>query len=178
MISTLNQLDAKLGDLYKRSPTMPESGRKSLVEYLPWASLAAGVLSLFLAWGIWHAAAAIDTLVNYTNALSAYYGVPSMASSGWTVWLWLALLAVAIEGVLYFAAFPSLRARKKLGWDLLFYGMLVNVAYALASLFAYPNDGFMRLVGLALTSAIGFYFLYQVRSYYTAIKATKMSAKK
>jgi hypothetical protein len=171
MTSSVNQLEDKLGDLYKGVPDLPDNARKTLVEWAPWLALLAGLGSLWAAWAIWNLANYTDSLINYSNALSAYYGVPTVSANHWTLALGLGLLALAVEGVLYLAAFPALRARKKSGWDLLFYGVLVNLAYALIALFAYPGDGFVRLIGALLGSAAGFYFLYQVRSYYGGKKA-------
>ncbi len=176
MTSSVNQLEDKLGQAFKGVPDMPENGRKAIVQYMPWIALVVGVLSLWLAWGVWQAATLVNTATSYLNALSNYYGVPSAATtSGWTLWLMLSFVILAAEGVLYLLAFPGLRTRKKAGWDMLFYGALVNLAYAVIALFAFPNDGFARLVGGAVGSAIGFYFLYQIRSYYGG---KKVDAKK
>ena len=77
---------------------------------------------------------------------------------------------VAVQGVIYLLAYPGLKAHKKAGWNYLFYGALLNVVYAVATLF---NDyqGGSSFVGGLIGSAIGFYLLFQVRSAYTGGKA-------
>src|SRR5258708_2310004 len=166
MVSALSPLEAKLGELYKSVPNLPENWRKSLSDFMPWLALIVGVLSLLAAWGVWGAGMIVNSAVSYTNALNSYYRPPTVATAGWTLWLWLALITILAEGVLYLLAFPALRAHKKMGWDLLFYGALVNLAYAIVVIFAFPVDGVGRLIGSLIGSAIGFYFLYQIRSYY------------
>ena len=60
----------------------------------------------------------------------------------------------------------GLKARKKAGWNYLYWGALVNVAYALVSLFTL--NGASGFVGALLSSAIGLWLLFQVRSEYKA----------
>ena len=67
--------------------------------------------------------------------------------------------------VLAFLAFPGLRAKKKIGWNLMFYSMLANIVYGVISLF-YENGGISALISALIMSAIGFYILFQIRDRY------------
>ncbi len=165
MTSALQPLEDKLGEWYKKAPNLPENGRKGLVNFMPWLSLAVGALSLLAAVSIWNWVHFADGAANYVNNLSAIYGAGPVIAYQWSVMLWIGVITLLVEAALYLLAFPALRDHKKMGWDLLFYGGLVNVVYGVAVLFT-SYGGVSQLLGAVLSSAIGFYFLYQIRSYY------------
>ena len=145
-------------------------GKKTLVEWAPWASLVVGVLTLWAAWALWQWAHAVSGLMAATNALcGAYggiYGNCGMATDQMSLWVWLGLLVLVVEGVLYLLAFPGLRDHKKAGWKYLYWGALINLAYAVLSLFA--GYGLGSFIGALIGSAIGLWLLFQVRGSYTA----------
>ena len=105
--------------------------------------------------------------MDYANNLSAAYGGTKIAVSHLTATVWLAIAVLAVEAVLYIAAFPGTKARKKVGWDLLYYALLINVVYGIVAAFT-DYGGFGRLVGSVIGSAFGFYFLFQIRPVTTA----------
>ena len=92
-----------------------------------------------------------------------------------TLWIWLALAVLVVEAVLYLLAFPGLRDRKKFGWNYLYWGALVNVAYAVVSLFDGYN-GVGNFVGALIGSAVGLWLLFQVRSSYLGSKSTSAAS--
>lgn len=154
----LQSLESGLNDIFaKNAPPLPSNAKKIIVEYLPYISLVLGILALLAAWGLYDAARTVNVLV-------AGYGA-ALDRLTFTVWLSIAVLAV--EAVLYIAAFNPAKARKKSGWDLLFYALLVNVAYGVVVAFTYYG-GAGRLLGSLIGSAIGFYFLFQIRASYKA----------
>ena len=63
------------------------------------------------------------------------------------------------------AAFSGLKARKKSGWNLLYYALLLNLAYGIVMAFT-NYGGFSYLIGAVIGSAIGLYLLFQIRSSY------------
>lgn len=96
-----------------------------------------GVAGLFLTYGIW------------TNRFEF---LPSVIMSG-------------SIGVLYLIAFPSLMARRKVGWDLVFYAALIDLLNGVVE--TIRGDYFIiSLAALALGQFIGFYLLFQIRSEY------------
>lgn len=167
-----NALETKLDEIFARkAPKLPEGGKNTLVKWAPWISLIAGVLSLFSAWSLWNWARVANGLLNYTTQFCNGYSVATYSTycpavpSRFSLWLWLAVIFLAIEGVLYLLAYSGLRDRKKSGWNYLYYGALVNVAYAVVSLFTnYDKVG--HFVGGLVGSAIAFYILFQIRSAY------------
>lgn len=182
MASFLNNIETKLDDVFVHSaPALPDGGKKAIVSFLPIVSLVVGAFSLLSAWNLWHWAHLADNVLGglcnaYSVSGCSAYGAPSR----FTVWLWLGIILIGVEGLLYLLAYPGLRDRKKEGWNYLFYGALLNVVYALVSLFTGYNAA-TNFLGALIGSAIGFYFLFQIRASYTskkAVSAPKNSAKK
>ncbi|HVA11349.1 MAG TPA: hypothetical protein VNG32_04270 [Candidatus Dormibacteraeota bacterium] len=161
-------LETSLNDLFvKKAPALPAGGKKFLVEYLPWINLILGLISLYTAWVLWHWAHFANSLVNYANSLSAAYGGPVVATNRMTVGIWLGIAVLAVEAILYIAAFPGTRDRKKSGWNLLYYALLINIVYGVLVLFT-NYGGVANLIGAIIGSAIGLYLLFQIRSSYGA----------
>lgn len=107
---------------------------------------------------------------NYANQLSMAAGNgPVTTSLG--LFYYLGLASLLIDGVLLLMAYNPLRAHSKKGWNLLFLAALVNLVYGI--IFAFDNNyGNMgNLVSALIGSAIAFYFLFQVRDYYTGAKS-------
>jgi hypothetical protein len=179
MATALGNLETKLNDVFvKSTPKLPEDAKKTLVRALPVISAVLGVLSLWGAYGLWHWAHLTENAVRYVNDLCNAYSVAgcggATGASRFTIWLWASIILIGVEGVLYLLAFPGLRDHKKQGWNYLFYGALLNLAYAVVSLFTnYNSVG--NFVGALIGSAIGFYLLFQLRSAYTGAKTPSSS---
>lgn len=164
----VKKIESKLGELYKSAPALSKPTKKSLADAWPWVALVIGVLQLFAAYSLWkfmddYAA----PLFNYVNQYSQLYGGPSIGLSAFdkTV-IYVAIAFAVVQAVLFVLAFKPLQAKAKRGWDLFFLATLANVAYAIVTLFV-DNRGFGSVLGLVIGSAIGFYFLFQIRELYT-----------
>lgn len=164
-------LETKLEEVFvKRAPKMPAGGKKAIVEWAPWIALVVGILTLLGAWGLWNAARAVDNIVSGVNNLYAAYGIKESAPvSHLSFWVWLGVAVLAVEAVLYLLAFPGLRDRTRAGWKYLYYGALVNVVYAVVSLFD-GNGRVGHFIGAVIGSAIGFWILFQIRDVYNGVK--------
>ena len=167
MASKLSNLETKLDEVFVRSaPKLPEGAKKAVVNWLPIISLIVGVFSLFSAWSLWHWAHLADSAL---GGLCNAYSVSGCSSLGtpsrFSIWLWLGIILIAVEGLVYLLAYPGLQARKKQGWNYLYYGALLNVVYAVISLFTGYNAA-SSFLGALIGSAIGFYVLFQIRSVY------------
>ncbi len=172
MVSTLQPLDAQLAKVYKNRLDLPENARKTLVNWSPWLSLIAGVLMLAAAASIWNWVHLTSGIVDYANSLAAIYGASPVVTNDWSLMLWVSFFVLLGEAAVYLLAFPGLRAKQKRGWDMLFYGVLLNLVYGVVVLFT-TYGGFGSLIGTLIGAAIAFYFLYQVRSHYKEAKASK-----
>jgi hypothetical protein len=165
-MGSLNSLETKLDDVFvKNAPALPDGGKKALVQYLPWINLALGILSLLAVYNLWNWAHLANKLVDYANTLSAVYGGPAVVTQRLTLTVWLSIIVLAVQAVLYIAAFSGLRNKKKSGWNLIFYALLVNAAYGVVVLFT-DYGGVGNLIGSLVGTAIGLYFLFQIRASY------------
>jgi hypothetical protein len=166
-MSALQPLETALDDIFvKKAPPLPPSGKKALVKYLPWINLILGVLALIVAYTLWHWAHVVNGLVNYANSLSAAYGGQPIATNRMGVGIWLGLILITVEAVLYIAAFSATRGRKKSGWDLLFYALLLNIVYGVVILFTNYGSGIGSFFMDLISSAVGLYLLFQIRASY------------
>lgn len=174
-MGTLTNTENKLNDVFvKQAPKLPENGKKALVEWAPVISLVIGVLTLLAGFQLWHWAHRAADFVNYAKDVCSAYSVSGCGiatASRFSFWLWLSVAVLLVEGTLYLLAYPGLKARAKAGWNYLFYGALVNVAYAVVSLFT-DYDKVGHFLGALIGSAIGFYLLFQIRDAYLGKKAT------
>lgn len=168
----VNQLEDSLAGAFKSAPKLPENAKKVIVEWLPWVNVVLGVLSLWAAYGLWTWANTANRWVDYANDVSRAFGGTEVATtSRLTVVVWLALIVIAVEGVLYIMAFPGTKARKKAGWNLMFYALIVNAVYGVVNLF-YSYGGVGSFLGYVIGTAIGLYFLFQIRDMYNGSKQT------
>jgi hypothetical protein len=175
--SALDSLELKLNDVFvKNAPVLPAGLKQFIVKYLPYINLILGILSLLAVAGLWNAAHSVNVLVDYANNLDAVYGGQKITANHLTLTVWLALGVLVAEALLYIAAFPGTKARKKSGWNLLYYALLVNVVYGIVIAFT-SYGGFGSLVGSLISSAFGAYFLFQIRASYSG-RTAKASARK
>lgn len=179
-MSALQPLEKNLNDLFvKKAPPLPAAGKKALVEYLPWINLVLGLLELFGVYGLWHWAHLADNLsnglINYANSVSSAYGGPAISATRMSLGLWLGLILLGVQALMYIAAFPGTRERRKSGWNLLFYALLLNIVYGVIIMFT-SYGGFGNLIGAVIGSGLGLYLLFQIRSSYTKAPAGGKSA--
>jgi hypothetical protein len=166
-MTSVSKLETTLEGVYKGTPKLPSNAKKAIVQYLPWINLIFGILTLYSAWLLWHWAHTVNALLNYANSLAQAYGVATVSTANHlTIGAWIGLVILVVEGLLFLAAFPATRDKKKSGWDLLFYVGLINIVYAVAILFT-TYGGVGGLIASLIGSAIGFYFLFQIKDAYT-----------
>lgn len=161
----LSQLEAGLEGLFKGAPKLPDKAKEVIAQWLPWINLILGLLSLWAAYALWHWAHLANNLVNYANELSKALGGSGVAVDRLTFGVWLAIAVLVVEALLYISAFPGTRDRKKSGWNLLFYALLVNIVYGIVVLFT-DYGGVGNFLGYLIGSAIGLYFLFQLKPKY------------
>lgn len=156
------KLEQKLDEwLVKKAPfQLPENSKTTLVKILPWLTLVGGVLAAItivnlFAWLTW--AQSVNNYASMASQTYGYYGSNMIAA-------WLGLAILALETVLFFVAFPALKARKKFGWNLLYYIAAANIVYSFLYLFVDVNVG--SFIIASLSSLIGLYLLFQIRTHF------------
>ncbi|MGD8373664.1 MAG: hypothetical protein PVI21_02290 [Candidatus Woesebacteria bacterium] len=161
MEALVKPIEALLMPLFKSLPSLPDDVRKTLVKIWPWAALVIGVLQVYSLFSLWQL-----TTITYGFGLGARYGMG--------FFFYLGLLTLALNGVLMLCAFSPLRKYKKSGWDLLLLGATVYLVYGvLMMLEPHYGSAFGSLLGAIISSAVAYYFLFQVRDYYTGAKKMK-----
>ncbi len=176
-MSALQPLENSLDDLLvKKAPPLPPNGKKALVEYLPWINLVFGLITLYTAWALWHWAHVASGLIDYANDLSARYSGSSVAIDRMGIGIWIGLIVLSLSAILYLAAFQATRQRKKSGWDLMFYAILLNVAYGVVIVFS-SYGGIGNLLATIIGAAIGLYLLFQIRASYLQQPTTPTTPK-
>jgi hypothetical protein len=175
-MSALQPLEKTLSDLFvDKAPHLPAAGKNFLVQYLPWVNLVLGLLTLYAVWTLWQWATFADQLTQYANSINAAFGTPAAPAGGLGFVVWLGLGVLLIEAILYIMAFPATRARRKSGWNLMFYAVLLNVVYAVVMLFS-GYGGIGSLLGSVIGTAVGLYLLFQIRGSYLGQPAAERKA--
>lgn len=146
MASKNNSFDSyidQIGGIFNSLPALPKGGREFFVMILPWVALilgALGVLRTISSFG----------LFSYFSPYMALGGVDAVGRGMIIVILGL------VSSVLLLMAFPGLNAKKSKGWKLIYYSEIVSLVSSIV---------IFSLGGILIT-LIGFYILYQVKSYY------------
>ena len=175
MEAIIDKLAKMLEPLYKATPPLPKNVNDWFAKAWPILALIVGILELLSAWSLWHVGHLVNTVVSYTNALNSAYGTSVTVNYHLGFFYWLSLIFLAVTGIIFIVAYPGLKARRKAGWDMLFLGAIVNVVYGVVSVFDNSYGGVGKLVLTLIGSAVGFYFLFQVRSYYIGKAKTTLS---
>ncbi len=164
-MAVIKTVEKQLDEIFvKNAPKLPEGGKKWLVKYLPWITLILGILSLLAAINTWRWANASVQLIDAANQLAQTYGIDTDLNR-LTVWIWISLIILTIQALLYIFAFSPLKNLKKSGWNLVFYVALINIIYAVVLLFS-DYGGVGSFIFSMIGSAVGLYLLFQIRSHY------------
>jgi hypothetical protein len=137
---TLIDLIKTLEDFFAKAPALPANIREIIVKITPWLALVFGILGVL-------------------GGIGAL-GLSPMASVAGVDASFMVLLAgifSIIGSALMLVAFPKLKEHKMDGWKLLFLSQVVGVISSVVS---------GAILGAVIGGLIGFYFLYQIKSYY------------
>lgn len=169
----LDTLESVLNEhLNKKAPVkLPAEWRKAIVAHAWWASLVLGLLQLWAVWDLWDRAQAVSEFAYYANNVSRAMGV-SDTVDGPNLLFHLAMILMAGSALAWLLASPALKEGRKMGWDMLFYGLLLNLGYGVARMFSSHGGGFDDFLWAVVTSVIGAYILFQVRDHFTAKETT------
>lgn len=141
----MDQYIKMLGDWFKKAPALPKSATDILVKIAPWFALIFGILGVLGGIAATGLLAALSPFV----ALGGGIGVATGGIVGG--------ILVVVSAVLMVLAFPGLKDRKVNGWNMSFYSQVVSIIGSIVAL---------NLVGALISALIGFYILFQIKSYY------------
>jgi hypothetical protein len=147
--SALATLDETL-DLYLRqkAPALPDNIKELIVQFAPWITLVVLILTLPLVLFAFGLGAIVAPL--------AFLAGPGFGISYGATYL-LSMLIVAVSLALAAMSIPGLFKRSASGWQYAYYATLVGVV---GNLIAF------NVVGAIISGLIGFYVLFQIKSYY------------
>ncbi len=167
MLDKLKPIEDKLAEVFKGLPQLSDSAKKSLAGAMEWVALVFGILQALSVWWLWDAGQKANTVIDFANSLTRAVGGTDVAPK-LGLMFYLSLAALAASAVTLLMAYPGLKAGKKVGWNWLFLGVLVNLVYGVFSIFvdkAY-GGGFGDFLMAAVGTAVGFWILFQVREYF------------
>jgi hypothetical protein len=169
MHEALDDLETRLDKLFgKGSPYQMSDKAKRALAGAGWAiALVIGILQAWAAlalWGLGYGPNAAITYSNYT------YGNGTLAPQ-LSFFFYISLAIITIDAVLLLMAVSPLKALRKHGWDLLYYGLLLNVIYGFLRTFSNVGGGFGQFIVQLFFSAVVAYFLFQVRDVFIAGKS-------
>lgn len=132
---------------FEKAPALPKNIREVLVKFAPILSLVFGVLGLLS--GI----AGLGLLSVFAPfALLGGAKVTSSYGGGF-----ISAITLIASSALMLAAYPGLKARKMNGWNMSFWSEVVSIVGAIISL---------QILSAIISALIGFYILFQIKSYY------------
>lgn len=140
--------------VYEKIPfKFPKSVNDVIVQFGPWIMLVLGLLMLPALFGIFTIGTAVSV-----------YGVMVGAAVGPMYYVAMAVLAV--QTVIMFVSIAPLLKRKRQGWLLMFYASTISLVYTVLNSFSYGYFAIAGLVWGVIAAAIGYYVIFQIRSYY------------
>lgn len=145
MNSLISQLNLYFGE---KAPALPANIKELIVKFGPYLII---ISLIFVAMAILAVLPLIFTSMGLVNMMGGYYPLYS------PFYVWASLLFGIAAGILQLMALPGLFKRSMKSWTLLFYGLLVSLVGMLVH---------MDLVSFVIAGLIGFYILFQIRSYY------------
>lgn len=170
-MEALHKLEDQLAPLFKDMPALPKGFKDALVQYWPYIALVLGILQLLAAISLFGLVATANTFISYAGYVTgnAYTGFSLIAA-------YAGIVLLLVNAVIFLMAYSPLTKKLKRGWDLLFLSIIINLVYGITQVFI-GSRGVSSMLGSLLGTAIGLYLLFQIRSLYTAKKATKATTK-
>lgn len=146
--NSLAQLEGTLNEYFgKKAPALPQNAKEIIVKIAPFLAIVSIVLTL-------PAIMLLLGLGGLTTALAPLGGVNSVALVP-TMWVSILLLIPVV--VLEVMAIPGLFAKTAKAWKYMYWAQLITIVSSLIQL---------NIVGALLSALIGFYILFQVKSFY------------
>lgn len=144
----LATLSKSLDEYYKKLPSLPKGATDFIVSIAPWLALIFGVLAIL-------GGVAAFGILSVVSPFAAVSGAGQYAITGLV-----ASLVLLVQGVVELLSFSPLRGRKERGWNLMFLSLVLSVVSSIFYLNVYS------VISAVFWSLVGYYFLYQVKSYY------------
>jgi len=144
----LNDLAKLLDKYYLKLPAFPKDVKDFIVSVSPWLALIFGVLAIL------SGVSAFGTL----SVLSPFATIAGVHEFGFITIV--STVILLIQGVIELLAFSPLKSKNVKGWNLLYYSLILGIVSSVISL------GVYSILMSIIWALVGYYFLYQIKSYY------------
>jgi uncharacterized membrane protein YvlD (DUF360 family) len=161
----LKKLEVSLGKVFAGFPNISNQARESVAKALPIIALVFGIFQLAAAYWVFKLANVVNQVDNLLRSYSVLNGSNVGLSGSDKTLIYLGALVLLVDAVILLMAYKPLSERKRKGWELLFLGSLLNVAYSVVSLFI-TGRGFGSFLAGLIGSGLGFWILFQVNGKY------------
>lgn len=159
----LDKLESRLINYFDKWPNIASEFKEFLTKYLAYIVLIFGFLCLLSAYDLWHAGNTVNSLISYSNSYGSIYGIPKVAINHHrNLFFYLSLILIIIEAFLYIKSYPAVKKHLKIGWNLIFYALLVNFLCGFSMLLN-TYGGIYSLLARALFSLICLYVIFEIR---------------
>lgn len=146
--NSLSQLEGMLNEYFgKKAPALPQNVKEIIVKIAPFLAIISVIFTL-------PAILLLLGLGSLATVLSPLGGVSSVSSIP-TMWFGIILLIPVV--ILEVMAIPGLFARAAKAWRYMYLAQLITVVSSLVQ---------FNIIGAILSALIGFYILFQVKSFY------------
>lgn len=129
--------------LVKQAPSLPKNIKEILVKIAPWLEIVSVVVTVPVIFGLMGFNAMM-----YGTTYGGYVATTSFS---------LPTIFVLVGFILMLLAIPGLFNRTKMGWNYVYYSVLINAVYSLIS---------YQFFGMIVGTLVSLYVLFQIKSYY------------
>lgn len=146
--NSFSQLEGTLDEYFgKKAPALPKEAKELLVKVAPYLAILSAILmlpSMFLLLGL----GGLTTMFAPFGGVRAVSMIPTM---------WVGILLLIPAAVLNLMAIPGLFSKSKTAWTYMYWAQLVSLVSSLIQ---------FNIVGAIVSTLVGFYILFQVKSLY------------
>lgn len=163
-MESLHTLETTIARWYSGLPHLPKNVQKWIGENIWWIILVIFILSVLGIFSLIGGITALSTLSGAAYGIYGAYGASQVNAGAALTAAWVALVGALVTTAVLGLAISPLKERKKKGWDLLFFSDLAYLVITVAGMLVSFNFG--GIIGTIIGTAIGFYFLFEVRGYF------------
>lgn len=182
MQQSLKDLEAQLDKLLgKGSPYQMSDRAKAALAGVAWViTLIIGIIQVFDALELWQLGHVVLTqYVPGTRIVEQAMPYAGLGVQGLGFFFYVAFFVILADAVLLLIATPQLKDFHRHGWELVYYGLLLDLVYSFFRIFSIIGGGVGQFIVQLFFSAVLAYFLFQIRSFFSEgkVKVTVPPAK-
>lgn len=146
MDNSIKELIKTLEKWFSAFPPLPKNVKEIIVKFFPWISLIIGILGVL---------SSIQTMISLAS-LAPWAAAAGVYNYSFGSGIIMSLFWLA-SSVLMIIAYPGLNTKKAKGWNCIFWSEIISLLGFLVSAQIFQG---------VISALIGFYFLFQIKSYY------------